>query len=132
MLNLLLLTACNTLKVDPSAQLSIEFKTINTIEGYDHLTRMVVYCDEKEVARSSDLIQSSTNTVVAKFPKGKHTVKFMMEAYDKDSKKWEARTLKNDYSFDWAYEQVGDFKGKNTWQVTFDIEGNEADRKSVV
>ncbi len=126
MLGLLFVTACSTSKMgNKMAQLSINFKTLNTIEGYDHLTRMIIYCDEKEVARSTDKIQSMENTLIAQFPKGKHTVKFVMEAYDKKAQKWEIRTLENQYSFDCSYQEEAEYSKPQFWKVTFNIEGDE-------
>ncbi|MFM2269482.1 MAG: hypothetical protein RL757_2923 [Bacteroidota bacterium] len=129
MLGLLFVTACSTSKMgNKMAQLSVSFKAVNSVEGYDHLTRMIVYCDEKEVARSTDKIQSESNTVIAQFPKGKHAIRLMMEAYDKESSKWEARTLANNYSFDWAYQETAEFKGATNWLMTIDIEGTEGNQ----
>lgn len=110
----------------PDAQkegkLVIKFKTKGTIEGYDHETKMMVYVDDVKVGESSAQKQTIPNSVEVKVPRGKHHLKCVM--YAKYEGNWEERTLDNNYSFDWKYEESINFKKKNKLKILFDIDNN--------
>jgi hypothetical protein len=104
-------------------ELTISFVTINTIEGYDHISKLKVFCDEKLVGESSEKKQSVANKVTVKLPKGNHTVKTMLFANYNNN--WEERTLANDYSFDFQTVQEMTVKSKNKLDIVFDIEAEK-------
>lgn len=111
------------LAVAKNGTLTITFKAINTIEGYDHISRMGVYCDDKLIQYSTEKKQSIPNSVTISVPRGNHTIKCVLEAKYND--KWELRTIANDYSFDWIVEKDMKIKKKQKMDITFDIKPSE-------
>ena len=119
------LSSCKTGSAASSnaGTLTVNFKAINTIEGYDHISRMGVYCDGKLIQYSTEKKQSIPNSVTISVPRGNHTIKCVLEAKYND--KWELRTIANDYSFDWIVEKDMKIKKKQKMDITFDIKPSE-------
>ncbi len=72
-----LFAACKTSQQGASqkGELVIKFVTTNTIEGYDHVSKLKVFCDDVLVGESSEKKQSIPNQMTVKLPTGKHTIK---------------------------------------------------------
>ncbi|MGG9972281.1 hypothetical protein ACQ33O_10850 [Ferruginibacter sp. SUN002] len=106
-------------KAQQKVSVTFKFVTINTISGYDHVSKLLVYCDDDKIGESSQKLQSVANSITVKVPKGNHTVKAELWALYKGT--WEVRTLANNYSFDFEYTKTGNWKVNNTIDLTFDI-----------
>jgi hypothetical protein len=100
-------------------KITVDFKAINTIAGYDNLTKAELYCDGKLLATSSEMVQSQLNTVSADAPLGKHSIHLLLYAYYDGS--WEVRTIANDYSMDWEWKGDVNIKKKTAVKVLFDV-----------
>lgn len=112
----LVLSAANA-----QSTLQVSFKAINTIEGYDHISKLIVYCDGEKVGESIEKKQSLPNKVKVKVPSGDHLIHCSLWA--KYDGVWEVRTLANDYSFDWMYDkQMTLKKGNNAFKIVFDVD----------
>ena len=114
-------SACRTGKTDSdTGTLTVNFVATGSIEGYDHVSKMKVFCDNVEIGESSERKQSVQNKVTVNVPRGSHTIKVTLFA--KYDGKWEERTIANEYSFDWSLMQKMNIGSKNTLDITFDIE----------
>ncbi len=116
--------SCRTTAVgDNMGILTVNFVTLNTIEGYDHVSKLKVYCDDVEVGESKEKKQSVKNSVSVAVPKGNHKIKVSLFAkYDGE---WEERTIENNYSFDFSATKAINIKSKTTFDVSFNIDNNE-------
>ncbi len=127
LLSLILIGTVNSAAAQ--AKLEISFQALNTIEGYDHLSRMQVFVDGKEVATSPEKKQSEKNAVTIKVKPGEHDIMCVLWAKYKDEG-WMERTLENDFSFDWIFEKNMKLKkGKNKLNIVFDIKDNSVSEK---
>ena len=127
LLSLILIGTVNSAAAQ--AKLEISFQALNTIEGYDHLSRMHVFIDGKEVAKSPEMIQSKKNKVSLSVIPGEHDVRCILWAEYKEEG-WMERTLENDFSFDWIFEKTMKLKkGKNKLNIVFDIKVNSVKEK---
>ena len=77
-----------------NVNVTFKYVTINTITGYDHVSKLMVYCDDKKIGESSQKLQSKSNSITVKVPKGKH--KLTASLYALYQNKWEQRTLANE------------------------------------
>ncbi|UEG49292.1 hypothetical protein LK994_11680 [Ferruginibacter lapsinanis] len=100
--------------------LTFRFVTKNTKEGYDHVSKLIVYSDDEQIGESTEKLQSKPNSVTVKTPKGKHKIKAILYALYNGT--WEPRTIANEYSFDFEYSKTGNWEVNNTISLTFDIE----------
>ena len=107
-------------KAGNTVDLTFKFVTINTIDGYDHLSKLIVYCDDKKVSESSQKKQSESNKIIVPIPAGYHTIRATLYALHEGN--WEARLKSNDYSFDFEYTKTKNWESNNTINLTFDIE----------
>lgn len=103
-------------------KLTITYQAINTIAGYDHVSRLQVLVDGQEVGVSKEKIQSQKNKVTVKVPTGEHTV--VCSLWAKYNNNWEERTLANNYSFDWRFEKKMALKSSNKLNLVFDVNKN--------
>ncbi|MCZ2443941.1 MAG: hypothetical protein LC101_09230 [Flavobacteriales bacterium] len=116
------LSLLTTFSINAQSTLQISFKAINTISGYDHLSKLMVYCDGQKIGESVEKKQSQGNKIKVKVLTGTHQI--FCSLWAKYDGKWEERTTANDYSFDWNYTKKMDIKkGKNTLKIIFDVEG---------
>ncbi|MGG9971996.1 hypothetical protein ACQ33O_09410 [Ferruginibacter sp. SUN002] len=111
-------------KAQEKVSLTFKFKTINTIAGYDHVSKLKVFCDNELVGESSQKLQSIANSVTVKVPKGVHHINAALYALYQG--KWESRTIEHNYSFDFEYDKTGNWSTNNTINLTFDIESESA------
>lgn len=110
--------------IELSAQKSItlnvktEFKGI--LEGYDHLSKSLVYIDEKLLCETPEQLQSVIGNCKVTVQEGKHAVRIVnMAQYEGN---WEEHSIDNDYSLDAFYEAEIDFTHDFTIKLLFDIE----------
>ncbi len=107
-------------KATETVAVTFKFVTINTIDGFDHLSKLIVYCDDKKVSESSQKIQSESNKIIVPIPAGYHTIRATLYALHEGN--WEARLKSNDYSFDFEYAKTKNWESNHTINLTFDIE----------
>jgi hypothetical protein len=94
-----------------TTKLTVSFKFLHIVEGYDHQCKSVVYIDGKEVGESSETAESAGTTFTVDVPNGSHDVKVMNFALYEGN--WEEHTIENDYSIDCVFEESGhQFTGK--------------------
>jgi hypothetical protein len=111
------------------AKLDISFQALNTIEGFDHVSRMHVFIDGKEIVQSTEMKQSEKNIVSLDVKPGKHDVKCVLWA-NYPGEGWIERTYENDFSFDWLFEKNMKLKkGKNKLNIVFNIKDNSVSEK---
>ena len=111
-------------KAAETVDITFKFKATNTKEGFDHLSKLVVYCDNKKIGESEKKLQSKSNSITVKMPTGNHTLKAVLNAIN-DAGNWEERTIANDYSLDFVYEKKDNWKTNKTIILTFDIAEEE-------
>lgn len=110
-----------------SGKLTISYKATGTLEGYSYLSKMKVYVDETLVGESPEKDQQASNSFSVSVPKGAHKVKCQLWAFLDG--KWEERTVANDYSFDWSYEENMNLGKKNKLALEFNITDDKVIKK---
>lgn len=100
--------------------LSITWKYINVVEGYDHDTRVKVYADGKLIATSPTSLASKGGKFTVKIPTGTYTLLAMTEAYYEGA--WEEHTVENNYSVEGFAEKQDTFKKAVKLTMIFDID----------
>ncbi len=105
--------------------LTISWKYINVVEGYDHQTRVKVYVDGKLIETSKTSVESKGGTLTTKIPSGTHKLLVMTEAYYEGG--WEEHTMENDYSVDGFVEKEANFKKATKLTVVFDIDAEDSE-----
>jgi hypothetical protein len=107
--------------------LTVNWKFLNIVEGYDHDSRLQVYIDGALAATSKVQKQSKKGTLTVKVPAGTHTVRLESNAFY--GGQWEAHTIENDYSHDAFYESDLLFlnKGKRKVQLIFNLDAATPD-----
>lgn len=107
---------------------TIKYTTVGTVSGYDHLTKMRVYCDGNELGENTPKKQTLENSITVNVPTGKHTIKAVL--YAKPDNYWEERTTKNNYSFDCIYEKEWNLTSDKTIQITFNFNTYKIEEKN--
>lgn len=107
-------------KAAETVDITFKFKAINTIEGFDLKSKLVVYCDNKKIGESEQKLQSKLNTITVIMPKGNHYIKAVLIALT-NAGIWEERTIANDYSLDFIYDNTKNWQTNKTINLTFDI-----------
>jgi hypothetical protein len=100
-------------------KLTFSYQVKNTIEGYEYISKLVVYVDDQVAGESTPLIQTKPNSVTVSIPKGNHKVRAVLMAQFEGN--WEERTKDNNYSWDFEWTQTGDFSKNRKIKITFDI-----------
>lgn len=102
-------------------KVTVSWKFLNLVEGYDHDSKCEIYIDGNLVATSSVSKESKPNSVSFNVSKGSHTIKVVNYAYYEGT--WEEHTIANNYSIDCLYENRMTFnKRKNKLPLVFDID----------
>lgn len=83
--------------------LTVNFKFLHLVEGYDHKCKAVVYIDGEEVGQSTEENESVTREFKVQVPNGSHDIKVMNFAYYEGE--WEEHTVENEYSIDCSFEE---------------------------
>lgn len=102
-----------------SIKLTINFITTNSIEGYDLQSKLVVFCDDKQIGESRPKLQSQANAVTVNVPQGNHTIKAVLYALYKNN--YEPRLKRNEYSFDFEFTKTSNWIADKTINLDFDI-----------
>lgn len=101
--------------------LTINYKVLNTEEGYDHVSKLVVEIDGEEVGESNAQPQTKGGSFVTKVSKGEHDIRAVLWArYEGE---WEERTIDNNYSIDCVVETSAQFKKSRKMSIVFDLDG---------
>jgi len=106
-------------KAQNTVELTLKFVVSNTIEGYDHVSKLIVYCDGNQIGESSAKKQSISNSVTVKVPTGNHNVKAILNKYTDGV--LEERTIANNYSLDFIYDKYENWQTNKNISLTFDI-----------
>jgi hypothetical protein len=108
--------------VAQSTQLTVTFKFINIVEGYDHNCKSEIFIDGESVAVSDEAKESVGTTFTASVPMGQKD--FRLVNYAEYEGNWEEHTIENDYSIDCVYEDGGHKFGKKAEKlyIIFDID----------
>ena len=110
-----------SLAIQAQTKLTINFKFLNIVEGYDHTSRTQVFVDGELLATSEEFLESKGGKMKVVIPKGKHDVLVMNQALYEGE--WENHTIENNYSIDCLYEEAGMKRGKKaTLTLIFDID----------
>jgi|GEM_PF-5859475 len=100
-------------------KLTFHFTTSGTKPGFDLVSMLRVYSDNKIIGESKAKPQTQTNEVTLTIPDGKHAIKAVFVALQKGT--WEERTVKNQYSYDWIYNTDINLTSDKTINLVFDI-----------
>lgn len=106
------------------SQITVKWKTINIIEGYEYEGKIKVYIDGEFVGESSSCQESVWCEYKVK-TKGEHTIR--IEQFAKYEGNWEQKTVANDYSYDYIYEGIHTFKKKHTLTMIWDSDSELVD-----
>ncbi|MFA5973970.1 MAG: hypothetical protein WC780_16595 [Lentimicrobiaceae bacterium] len=99
--------------------LTVNTKFSGILNGYDYITKTLVYVDGDLAGETSELVQSKPNSCSVTLPRGMHTIRIVNLAYYEG--KWEEHTLKNNYALDALYEGNVKVKKKFMMNLVFDI-----------
>ncbi len=80
---------------------TISFEDIE--EGYDHVTRDVLYVDGKELMVTEERLESKAIKFTMKVPRGQHTIKIVNWVLYEGT--WEENKVENNYSID-AFDEI--------------------------
>ncbi len=110
--------------------LTINYSSVGTNKGYDHISKMIVFVDGINKGQSTEQKQSIPNSVTVKIPSGSHTIE--AKFYAKQGNVWEERTEKNNYSFNCIYTKTIYFDKNTTIALTFDFINNRINVKEPI
>ena len=100
---------------DGQITLTVQFEDIE--EGYDHLTRDVIYVDGKELMVTEERNESKAIKVKIMVPRGKHTIKIVNWVLYEGT--WEENKIENNYSIDAFAEIECNVKKKGKLSVVY-------------
>lgn len=103
-------------------QLTVTFKFINIVDGYDHNCKSEVFIDGKSVGVSPEGKESVGTTFTVTVPTGSSDFRLMNYAQYEGT--WEEHTVENEYSIDCFVEEDGHSftKKKEKLYIIFDID----------
>lgn len=120
----LLLTLFCALSLPLFSQITIKWKTINIVEGYEYEGKLKIYVDGDYVGETNSCQESVWCSHKLKL-KGEHTIK--IEQWAKYQGTWEEKTIDNNYSYDYVYEDTLVFKKRQTLTLIWDTDKPEVD-----
>ncbi len=100
-------------------KLTFHFTTSGTRPGFDLISLLRVYSDNKIIGESKPKKQTEPNEVTLIIPEGKHAIKAVFVALQKGA--WEERTIKNQYSYDCIYNTDINLTSDKSINLVFDI-----------
>lgn len=103
-----------------SVNLTVNWKFLNVIDGYDHKSRIVVYADGRQLGMSESSLGSKGGTYTIKVPKNTQTLLVMTESYYEGE--WQENTILNEYTNDAYAEKEGTFKSPLKLNLIMDID----------
>jgi hypothetical protein len=111
--------AGKTKKTGDQIAVEASWQFVNTVEGFDHPSRVQVFVDGDLVQTSGIKQQTERNDVSFSVRKGSHTIRLETQAYYNNV--WDVHTKENDYSVDAVYEAVIDFQRPLAIRMIFDV-----------
>lgn len=100
--------------------LTVNFKFMNIVDGYDHQTKTQVLIDGEVVGESKEGLESEGGSFTVNVPTGNHQLEVVNWALYEGE--WEPHTIENDYSIDCTYTTYHTFKKKQKLFLVFDID----------
>ena len=101
--------------------MKIDWNFIHVEEGYDHLSRMLVFVDNQEYGISPQSLESKGGTFTLKIPKGSHRIRIVNQSFVNGM--WQDHTIINNYSVEAVYEKAMEIK--KSVRVTLIIDLND-------
>jgi hypothetical protein len=83
--------------------MKIDWSFIHVEEGYDHLSRMLVFVDDIEYGISPQSQESKGGMFMVKIPKGSHRIRIVNQSFLNGV--WQDHTIVNNYSVEAVYEK---------------------------
>jgi hypothetical protein len=100
--------------------LTFKYSVINIVEGYDHISKLVIFEDGEKIGESSEHVESKPNSVTVNLSKGSHNIRAVLTSLYEGN--WEEHTIANEYSIDCFFEDKVAIKKKKTITLVFDID----------
>jgi len=100
--------------------IKINYSFKNIVEGYDHLTKTLVYLDGIQVAESKPHKESVPATIEVPYNSGNYKIEIVNYAFYEDN--WEIHSTENNYSIDCIYSNDIKLKKKLNITIVFDID----------
>lgn len=100
--------------------LTFKYSVIHIVEGYDHISKLVVYEDGQVIGESTQKKESIPNSVTVNLSRGTHKIRAVLTSLYEG--KWEEHTIENDYSIDCMFDDNVSIKKKKTITLVFDID----------
>lgn len=100
--------------------LTVTWKFVNIVEGYDHDTRCDVYIDGVMEGSSTTTLESQQNSMTLQVPAGLHQIRVInLALYEGE---WEEHSIENEYRIDCYFDGEREFGKKNRLFLLFDID----------
>jgi hypothetical protein len=118
---ILFLSSCSTSKksADGQKSLVINYSFENIEEGYDHLSKLMVYIDGELIAESKPVLESKPSSLTCKVLPGKHKIRIVSMAQYEGN--WEEHTIENEYSIDCLLEKTIVIQNDMKITLVFDL-----------
>lgn len=107
-------------KGSTTGTLTFKYSVIHIVEGYDHVSKLVIYEDGKVIGESTQKKESIPNSVTVSLSKGKHKIRAVLTTLYEGN--WEEHTIENNYSIDCLFDDNVTIKKKKTITLVFDID----------
>lgn len=117
---LLFLVSLFSIAFAQKTKLTVTYRFLNLVDGYDHNSKTEVWIDGKLVGTSKISKESEENSFTVKFPSGEHEINVINYAEYEGA--FEPHTVENDYSIDCVYLAKRTFKKKEKLFMSFDID----------
>jgi hypothetical protein len=115
------LASCNNTRQSKNmVKVVVSYQFINISEGFDHLTKTLVFIDGEQVAQTEEHKESEKQSISFLLPKGKHRIEIIN--YAKYEGKWEIHSKENSYSQDCFFKEELDFQKKTRIKLLFDLD----------
>lgn len=101
--------------------MKVDWRFIHVEQGYDHVSRMLVYVDDIEYGISPQSVESKGGIFTVKIPKGSHRIRIVNQSYLNGV--WQDHTIVNNYSVEAVYEKALEIK--KSVRVTLVIDLND-------
>lgn len=101
--------------------MKIDWSFIHVEAGYDHLSRMLVFVDDREYGISPQSLESKGGTFLLKVPKGSHRIRIVNQSFVNGV--WQNHTIVNNYSVEAVYEKAVEIR--KSVHVTLIIDLND-------
>jgi hypothetical protein len=106
--------------------LTINYTFENIEEGYDHLSKLIVYIDGVNVGESEAQVQSKPGSITVPVSKGEHSIRAVSLAQYEGV--WEEHTIDNEYSIDCLLEKTINVEKNISITLVFDIDSGTIEK----